>query len=142
MLWAELSINAFFKDRTSPSRKECDQVALQLTGASSIQSVSTLGSLSYTIICGNADSNKTILSFRKQSSVLDGATLELAVVVHGHLVPSARPRGEMPSSDPKLFVYEMPLLPGCALVDMLEFEETLDPTAEARQLGLVADLAW
>ena len=67
-----------------------------------------------------------MLSFRGSSSQLDPEIIKLAQSIHGGLVPLVKDHGIMEGSDPPLYIYTMPLLPGAACLEMLSYQ-ALEP---------------
>ena len=135
--WTEQAIDNFFEARKSPARRQCDQLALSITGASAVRSVDVPGSLSYTVTCTGIKANNPIkeqkneeaslvVSFREIESGLDEGMVELARIIHGSLVPQATYHGIMNGSDPPLRIYTMPLLPGIACSEALSHQVDLN----------------
>lgn len=145
--WTEQVIDGFFAARQSPTRSQCDQLALSICEASAVYPVGVPGSFSYTVICTRTKSEQQhleesmIVSFRESTSNLDKETIELAHVIHGSLVPHARDHGLMRSSDPPLGVYTMPLLPGVACIETLHPEANMDPDEEHKHICFVTHIA-
>jgi len=54
--WTEQAIYEFFAARKSPTRSQCDQLALSISGASAVRPVEVPGSLSYTVVCSRTQS--------------------------------------------------------------------------------------
>ncbi|KAJ5246658.1 hypothetical protein N7468_001641 [Penicillium chermesinum] len=145
--WAEKAIYEFFMVRKSPTRSQCDRLALSISEASEVHPVDVPGSLSYTIVCTrtqNQDRNHNesiIMSFRESPSRLDEEMVRLAQVIHGCLVPHARNHGIMSGSDPPLSIYSMPLLPGVACLERLSYQADMDPDEEAKHVCFIIHLA-
>lgn len=144
--WAEQAIDSFFKARKSPTRSQCDQLALSISGASVARPVDVPGSLSYTIICTRRQSQeqhdeKSVLSFREAGSGLEDGVVELARTIHGSLVPRTTNHGTMRGSDPPLGIYAMSLLPGVACLDVLSYHTDMCPEEEAKHIRFITHLA-
>lgn len=145
--WAEQVIDEFFTVRKSPTRSQCDRLALSISEASEVHPVDVPGSLSYTVICTMAHSldqhhkESIILSFRQSPSRLDKEKVRLAQGIHGCLVPHARNHGVMRGSDPPLSIYTMPLLSGVACLETLSYQADLGPDEEAKHICFVMHLA-
>lgn len=145
--WAGQVVDEFFKARKSPTRRQCDQLALSISEASEVYPVDVPGSLSYTVVCTRTQSQdqhhkeSIVLSFRQSQSTLDKETVRLAQVIHGCLVPHARNHGIMSGSDPPLGIYAMPLLPGVACLETLSYEADMGPDEEAKHVCFVMHLA-
>ncbi|KAK3994555.1 hypothetical protein QBC44DRAFT_322261 [Cladorrhinum sp. PSN332] len=143
--WTLWAINQFFADRKSPTRSECDQLAMSITGASALRQVRTPGSLSYTVICkrpGVRDgTDEVVVSFRQQESGLDKDTVALASAIHGQLVPEATHQGTMPGSDPLLGIYTMSLVSGVACLEVLSWQAEMDAEEEAKHISFIKHLA-
>lgn len=145
--WAGQVIDGFFSIRKSPTRSQCDRLALSISEASEVHPVDIPGSLSYTVVCTRTQSQdqhhkeSIILSFRESSSRLDEEIVRLAQVIHGCLVPHARNYGIMSGSDPPLGIYTMPLLPGVACLETLSYQADMGPDEEAKHICFVMHLA-
>lgn len=145
--WAEQVIDEFFTARKSPTRSQCDQLALSISDASAVHPVDVSGSLSYTVFCTRTPSQDEhhketiIVSFRQSTSSLDKEIVRLAQVIHGCLVPHARNHGIMSGSDPPLGIYTMPLLPGAACLETLSYQADMGPDEEAKHICFVTHLA-
>jgi hypothetical protein len=143
--WTEQAIDRFFAVRESPTRGQCDQLALSVSGASAVRPVNIPGSLSYTVVCtkqqGQQHGASLVVSFRQPESALDEGNIELALLLHGSLVPSAVNCGIVSGSDPPLIIHTMPLLPGIACLEALICEVDMDPDEEAKHVRFVTHLA-
>ncbi|KPM40868.1 hypothetical protein AK830_g5720 [Neonectria ditissima] len=145
--WAEQAVDRFFATRARPTRSQCDQLALSVSGASIIRPVEVPGSLSYTVICTKTqghkqrDDERVVVSFRQSESGLNSNSVELARAIHGCLVPKATNHGETRSSDPPLSIYTMPLLPGVACLEALGYEASMDDDEEAKHVCFITHLA-
>lgn len=144
--WSEKAIREFFAARHCPTRDQCDQLALSISGARTIRPVDVPGSLSYTVI-GMLPANSQrhaeaeIISFREPGSTLDARIISLARKIHGGLIPHAISQGVMPGSDPLLHVYTMPLLPGVACLDVLSYQAQLNTTETTKTMHFITHLA-
>jgi hypothetical protein len=145
--WAGQVIDEFFAVRKSPTRSQCDRLALSISEASEVHPVDVPGSLSYTVVCTRTQSQdqhqkeSIILSFRQSPSRLDEEIVGLAQVIHGCLVPHGRNHGIMSGSDPPLSIYTMPLLPGVACLETLSYQADMSPDEEAKHICFVMHLA-
>ncbi|KAJ5459437.1 hypothetical protein N7530_011381 [Penicillium desertorum] len=145
--WAGQVIDEFFAVRKSPTRSQCDRLALSISEASEVHPVDVPGSLSYTVVCTRTQSHdqhqkeSIILSFRQSPSRLDEEIVGLAQVIHGCLVPHGRNHGIMSGSDPPLSIYTMPLLPGVACLETLSYQADMSPDEEAKHICFVMPLA-
>lgn len=145
--WAGQVIDEFFTARKSPTRSQCDQLALSISEASDVHPVDVPGSLGYTVVCTRTQSqdqhpkDAIILSFRQLTSGLDKEIVGLAQVIHGCLVPHARNHGIMSGSDPPLGIYTMPLLPGAACLEAFSYQADMGPDEEAKHICFVTHLA-
>lgn len=144
--WTSWAIDRFFADRRSPTRSECDELALSITGASTLRQVGTPGSLSYTVICKRSygardETYEAVVSFRQEESGLDKDTVALATTIHGQLVPQAALHGTMLGSDPVLEIYTMPLIPGVACLEALSCQTGMDAEEEAKHALFIKHLA-
>lgn len=145
--WTELAIDEFFTARKSPTRSQCDQLALSISDASAVNPVDVPGSLSYTVVCTRTQSQEQhdkgaiVVSFRQSTSRLDKEIVRLAQVIHGCLVPHSRNHGIMSGSDPPLGIYTMPLLPGVACLETLSYQADMGPDEEAKHVCFVTHLA-
>jgi hypothetical protein len=141
--WNEKVIDDFFADRSSPTRSQCDQRALDIPGGVATRQVDVPGSLSYTVICTTVqtqeqqDEDAIVVSFRQIASGLDKRIIDLAKATHGCLVPETTNYGIMSSSDPPLGIYTMPLLPGVACLGALSYRAEMDPDEEARHICFI-----
>ena len=142
MSWTEHAIENFFNARKSPTRSQCNQLALYITGASAVRPVDVPGSLSYTVICtGRGDKGDVVVSFRESDSQLDESKVALARAIHGDLVPHATSHGTVSGSDPPLIIYTMPLLPGEACLEVLSCEADMKPGEAEKHIHFVQHLA-
>lgn len=146
--WTEQAIDGFFAARKSPTRSQCDQRALSISGASAIRPVDVPGSLSYTVVCTRTKTDEQdhgeeiVVSFRQSESGLEKDIVELARMIHGNLVPQTTTHnGTMSGSDPPLSIYTMPFLPGIACLEVLGYQADLDPDEEAKHVCFVTHLA-
>lgn len=145
--WTERAIDEFFAARKSPTRSQCDQLALSISGAAAVRPVNVPGSLSYTVVCTKTQSQEQrheeaiVVSFRQSESGLDEGIVERARVIHGCLVPETTNHGTMSGSDPPLGIYTMPLLPGVACLEALSYQADMDPDEEAKHVCFVTHLA-
>lgn len=142
--WTEQAVDEFFAERRSPSRHQCDELSLSISGARSLRMVDIPGSLSYTVICAEEDGDgdeAKVISFRERDSGLDDSLVRLARLVHGDLVPDVSFHGIMEGSVPPLGIYVMPLLPGAACIEALRYAVELDSDEEARHLCFITHLA-
>lgn len=145
--WNEKVIDDFFVDRISPTRSQCDQCALAISGGVAARSVDVPGSLSYTVICTTAqtqeqqDEEAIVVSLRQLGSSLDEQIVDLARATHGCLVPETTNDGIMSGSDPPLGIYTMPLLPGVACLEALSYQADMDPDEEARHICFITHFA-
>lgn len=143
--WTEQAIDEFFAARRSPTRSQCDQLALSISGASAVRPVDVPGSLSYTVICTRTQEQQReeaiVVSLRHSESGLDKGIVELAQEIHGCLVPQTTNHGIMSGSDPPLGIYTMPLLPGVACLEALSYQAEMDPDEEAKHICFMTHLA-
>ena len=145
--WTSWAINQFFADRASPTRSVCDDLALSITGTSTLRQVRIPGSLSYTVTCKRPlprvrdETDEVVVSFRQQESGLDRDTVALASTIHGQLVPHASLHGTVPRSDPVLEIYTMPLIPGIACIEVLGCQREMDAEEEAKHGLFIRHLA-
>ncbi|KAK4224848.1 hypothetical protein QBC38DRAFT_422728 [Podospora fimiseda] len=142
--WTLMVIDQFFADRKSPTRDECDKLALSITGASTLRQVSTPGSLSYTVICEKKAENGTdevVASFRERGSWLKYDILAIAWEIHRRLVPEATFQGAMPGSDSLLGIYTMSFVPGVACLEVLSWEVEMDAEEESKHVVFIKHLA-
>ncbi|KAI1302017.1 hypothetical protein F5Y03DRAFT_215137 [Xylaria venustula] len=144
--WTEQVIDEFFAARKSPTRNQCDQLALSISNASAIRQVDVPGSLSYTVIGpktrshGRQHEEAIVVSFRSESG-LQGTIVELAKAIHGYLVPRPTYHGIVSGSEPPLGIYTMPLLPGIACLEALSYEVDMDSDEEGKHVCFVKHLA-
>ncbi|KAF0635838.1 hypothetical protein FPSE5266_11223 [Fusarium pseudograminearum] len=141
--WAQRVTDRFFGDRKSPSQKQCDDVARSISSASTVSSVESPGSMSYTVICSGCPGPQQdlVLSFREQGAMLDVDIVKLAKEIHGNLVPESTFHGNMEGADPPLFIYSMPYLRGSSYTGVQPFWVELDSNVESTQRAFVKDLA-
>ncbi|PYI05145.1 hypothetical protein BO78DRAFT_448090 [Aspergillus sclerotiicarbonarius CBS 121057] len=147
--WTEQVIDDFFRARKSPTRNQCDELALSISDASALHPVDVPGSLSYTVVCArtkcqdNHDNDSVVVSFRESSSRLDNEMVSLAQTIHGDgcLVPYATNHGIMSGSDPPFGIYTMPLLPGIACMEALSYTPDMDPEEEVKHVYFMRHLA-
>ncbi len=145
--WTEQAIDKFFAARKSPTRSQCDQLALSISSASAVHPVSVPGSLSYTIICtmsqikGQQNKEAIVVSFRQSESGVDKNIVELAVAIHGCLIPRTTNHGMMNGSDPPLGIYTMPLLPGIACLEVLSYQAHMESDEEVKHVCFMTHLA-
>lgn len=145
--WAEQVIDEFFTARKSPTRGQCDRLALSISEASEVRPVDVPGSLSYTVVCTRTRSQdqyhkkSIILSFQQSPSKLDEEIVRVAQLIHGCLVPHARNHGIMGGSDPPLSIYTMPLLRGVVWLETLSYQADMGPDEEAKHICFVIHLA-
>ncbi|KAI0974133.1 hypothetical protein F4678DRAFT_399838 [Xylaria arbuscula] len=144
--WTEQVIDEFFAARKSPTRSQCDQLALSISNASAVRQVDVPGSLSYTVICpkthshGKQHEEAIVVSFRSESG-LQKRIVESAKAIHGYLVPRPTYHGIVSGSDPLLGIYTMPLLPGIACLEALSYQVEMDSDEEAKHACFVKHLA-
>ena len=142
--WTRQSIEEFFKNRSSPTQAQCDQVASSLTGAQEVTPVKIQGSLSYTLACtgGKLSKSSIIVSFRLPESHIDSRMLSLAREIHGDLVPAVEDHGTLGDSDDlSLRVCVMPLLPGISQLEAMSAHVDLTPEEEHKQINFTRHLA-
>ncbi|CRK29160.1 hypothetical protein BN1723_014248 [Verticillium longisporum] len=145
--WAEQAIDQFFVARKSPTRTQCDKLALLITNGSAVHSVPVPGSLSYTVVCTKTqgqeqqDGEAIVVSFRESESGLDEGIAELARMVHGCLVPQSVSHGIANGSDPPIAIYTMPLLPGVTCLEALSYQADMDSDEEAKHICFITHLA-
>lgn len=141
--WAEQVTDRFFDGRKSPSRVQCDEIAKSVSGASTVRPVDSPGSMSYTVICGRqpGPQQDLIISFREPGAKLNEEMVMLAKKIHGDLVPESVYHGSVEGADPPLLIYSMPYLRGSSYIDVLAFQDEMDPDEEARHVVFVKHLA-
>jgi hypothetical protein len=144
--WSEKAIGEFFAARQAPTRHQCNQLALSISGTSAVRPVDVPGSLSYTVVGGTPvdgqpHTEAQVVSFREPDSTLDERIVSLARIFHGVLVPQAISHGLMQGSEPPLHIYTMPLLPGVACLDVLSYQAQMDAAEGAKTVCFVTHLA-
>lgn len=141
--WTELVTNQFFIRRESPPRTRCNEIAQSISGASEVSPVESPGSMSYTVVCRGCpgpDENM-IVSLRETEAKLDEQMMQLAMDIHGQIVPKATLHGPVQGAEPPLFIYTMPHLRGTSYFDILPCQVDMYPTEEARHTVFIQHLA-
>ncbi|KAL7930332.1 hypothetical protein V8C35DRAFT_330514 [Trichoderma chlorosporum] len=131
------AINAFFTEKTSATRQQCDDFALSRVGGSVIP-VEIQGAFSYTLTAGT-DGSK-LFQFRTHDSKLDMVLLDLAEAVHPQFVAGCKYHGTIGQSRP-LHIYEMDKLPGTTYIIARDSSAIQPPEAMFRQRNTTKDLA-
>ena len=145
--WIEQTISKFFEARKFPTRRQCDQFALSITGASTVSPVDVPSSLSYTVLCNRPQiqkqqqENTVVVSFRQLESRLNRDVVKMALAGHGPLVPLTKDHGTMERSHPPLGVYTMSLLPGVPCLEAFSHEIDMNPDDEIKHAIFITHLA-
>ncbi|KAL1846486.1 hypothetical protein Daus18300_014236 [Diaporthe australafricana] len=142
-LWAQQTVEGFFRRRKYPTQFECNRIARKVSGASDVHNVDTPGSMSYTVVCTGCrggDGKDLVISFREPEAHLDELMEEMARATHGDLVPATSRCDVMDGADPPLTIYTMPYLRGISCLDALACQVEMDEATEARHVYFVRHL--
>jgi hypothetical protein len=135
-------ISEFFETQSSVTRRQCDDMALSISG-SPINRAPIQGAFSYTVTAGALQSK--IVQFRTQTSLLDMDTLTVARDVHPDFVPATTFHGTLGEGEASpLSVYVMERISGTTHIEARFYDESTTKAkleGESRRMTTVKDFA-
>jgi len=149
-------IRSFFDKDASPSRKECDDLAISLLGENPIVLSKIQGQFSYTVFSPQATTdvcferegsnllvtNAKIVQFRLNNSKIDIYVAQLAKAIHGDIASKTDYHGEIGQEAGAFFsVYLIQRLPGVTYIELGNFSKKMNSEVASKQLGLIEDIA-
>ncbi|KAK8200195.1 uncharacterized protein BKA78DRAFT_376418 [Phyllosticta capitalensis] len=140
-------LEAFFNAPDTPTRAQCDEHSLSLTGRNYCMATASQGCHSYTLICydqatphtpiPDGEAQNQIVQFRLASSELKMDRLASASDVHGPIVPRTQYSGRFGN----LLVYTMEAIPGVTPREIFPESPTMDLRHEILHEQFMKDLA-